>query len=54
MGVDYGYYNPLSGEFFRSEPHHYMPGTEADAERIIRDKLNQAIALERLVGTTKR
>jgi len=47
VGVDYGYWNPFSGEFFRSEPHHYMPGTEADAERIIRDKLNQAIALEK-------
>lgn len=46
-GVDYGYWNPSSREFFGSEPHHSMPGTEADAERITRDKLNEAIARER-------
>ena len=44
--VDYNYYNPVSKKF-TSEPHHYTPGTEAEAERIIAEALNRAIALER-------
>ncbi len=45
--VDYAYWNAETGVYAASEAHHYMPGTEAQAERIIRDKLNEATAREK-------
>jgi RHS repeat-associated protein len=45
--VDYAYWNAETGEYAASEAHHYMPGTEAQAERIIRERLNDAIAMKR-------
>jgi RHS repeat-associated protein len=47
VGVDYAYWNAESGEYAGSEAHHYMPGTEEQAERIIRDALNRAIDLDK-------